>query len=157
MMFIRYRKIICVTRGLMALSTLALSLPVLSDEPSEAQLLLTDYFDKAAVCATASVEAISEPAPSIVSILLAIEPVTQRGLLKMSLEQKDDWFSLHCPPQFHPVWQRQPELADIVVTGSLAVDEVHELSCVQYQNATYNRIKDARNRVRKRLDELFDN
>lgn len=103
-------------------------------QPTLSQQLLDAYFKTAGVCTTSQVENI-EDTGQIVTITVSIEPVTRDALPRLSEADRDNWFSLHCPPEIHGVWHQEHPPEDVQVTGTIGEDQSYTLSCVQHQEA----------------------
>lgn len=141
--------------GILALTALLLQGTALhAGSPTLSQQLLQSYFDTAGVCTTSQVIEIRDTV-DIVTIEIDIEPKTRKGLMSMDTASRDDWFSLHCPPEIHGVWRHPEAPNDILVTGTIGEDkEAYTLSCVDYQQAQWGaRELTLRNRIQLWLQE----
>lgn len=106
-------------------------------QPSLSQQLLDSYFKTAGVCTSSQVQNIRDTG-ELVTIEISIEAQTRKSLLAMTRQDRDNWFSLHCPPEIHGVWHQENPPADIQVTGQIAADDNYTLSCVDYQKNQWN-------------------
>jgi len=105
-----------------------------SNDPTLSQQLLQTYFDTAGVCTTSEIRHLHDNG-DVVTIEIGIEPDTREGLTQVLAHERDNWISLHCPPETHGVWRQAHPPRDILVTGMLGEDEPFTLSCVDYQQA----------------------
>lgn len=105
--------------------------PALAEENTLSEDLLHTYFATAGVCTTSSIRQIEDDG-RIVFISIDIENSTRNALTRMTQYDRDNWFSLHCPPQIHGVWQQASPPEDILVEGWLAEDQAVTLSCVDF-------------------------
>lgn len=120
---------LCITTA--QAETTALS-PV--DDSTPSQQLLQTYFDTAGVCTTSEISKLQDNG-DVVTIEINIEPDTRKGLAEVLEYDRDNWFSLHCPPETHEVWRQTQPPRDILVTGTLEDSEPFTLSCADYQRA----------------------
>lgn len=124
-------------RGRAFLAGLLLAIaPAWAEQPVVTSLsiqLLEAYFDTAGVCTTSSVKSIRDDTTQV-TIEIEIEAATRKSLQGMDDAARDDWFSLHCPPEIQGVWHQAHPPDDIRVIGLISADETHELSCIDYQN-----------------------
>ena len=124
-----------------------------TNKPTLSQQLLQAWFDTAGVCTTSVVEDIRDDG-HIVNIDISIETQTRKALEGMSHADRDDWFSLHCPPEIHGVWHQPQPPADILFAGKISVDQSHTLSCVTYQETSWARRE---NTMRNKLQRWLEN
>ena len=104
----------------------------LTEDSTLSQQLLQTYFDTAGVCSTSEISQLHDNG-DVVTIEIGIEPDTRKGLTQVLDHERDNWFSLHCPPEIHGVWRQAHPPRDILVTGMLGEDAPFTLSCVDYQ------------------------
>ncbi len=124
-----------------------------ADSQTLSEQLLGAYFDIAGVCTTSQVIELRDDG-DIVTIEIDIEPNTRKGLSKMHKEDRDDWFSLHCPPEIHGVWRQPEPPRDILVTGLIGDEEYYTLSCVTFQQDQWTmRESSLRDRLQSWLEE----
>jgi len=122
---------------------------------SLSEQLLHSYFATAGACTTSQVQSIVDT-NGIVVIELDIEPSTKLALQAMEPTERDDWFSLHCPPEIHGVWRQKSPPSDIKVRGPLDTASSHELSCSQYQRRENKRQISIRDRILEHIDALLN-
>lgn len=143
---------------------------VLSEELSKLETM-ENYFSSGAFCSTAEVVKIEAHSIGLV-IKLDIEPTTRQALHRMPENQRDDWFSLHCPPEHHPVWAgskkgfdvaieeaKSPEANAILKSGSQkgsAQTPQYSLSCSAYIAEQYSQRLSYRERVRLKIEKLLN-
>lgn len=125
-----------------------------SDAPPDSESLLAEYFRAASVCSTAEVSSIKEQ-DGLIKIRLLIESATRNGIRKLNAADRNDWFSLHCPPESHRIWSHSYGLHDIIVSGLLSNDEDYQLSCVNYYQTASRRMQSATSRVQQQLNRLL--
>lgn len=148
--------------GLILSAALVLHGPALqADSPTLSQQLLQAYFDTAGVCTTSKVTDIRDSG-TVVTVEIEVEPMTRKGLTSMPNDSRDDWFSLHCPPEIHGVWHQAEPPTDIRVIGNLGEgmgnDTQYTLSCVDYQSAQWGtRELTLRNKIQLWLEEKLNN
>ncbi|ASJ71039.1 hypothetical protein IMCC3135_04630 [Granulosicoccus antarcticus IMCC3135] len=123
--------------GMLLVGTYLLSGLTHGAQPTLSQQLLDAYFKTAGVCSTSQVQTI-EDAEDVVTITIAIEPQTLDTLLNLAKPDRNNWFSLHCPPEIHGVWHQENPPADIQVQGQIEENQLYSLSCVQYQQDQWN-------------------
>jgi len=123
----------------MALSCLSVAdaaaqtaLPPNADGSSVSRQILQNYFDTAGVCTTSDISRLRDDG-DVITIEIIIESNTRRSLAQVLDHERDNWFSLHCPPEVHAVWRQPHPPGDILITGMLEGDESFTLSCVDYQ------------------------
>ena len=104
----------------------------LTASPTLSQQLLDSYFKTAGVCTTSQVQNIRDSG-ELVTIEISIQAQTRKGLQGMTTQDRDNWFSLHCPPEIHGVWHQENPPTDIQVTGQIAPEQNYTLSCVEFQ------------------------
>ncbi len=109
----------------------------LGEQPTLSQQLLDSYFKTAGVCTSSQVQNIRDTS-ELVTIDISIEAQTRKSLLTMTSQDRDNWFSLHCPPEIHGVWHQKNPPNDIQVTGQIAPDQTYTLSCVDFQQKQWN-------------------
>ncbi|MFK7859436.1 MAG: hypothetical protein AB8B64_11455 [Granulosicoccus sp.] len=126
-----------------------------SSEKSASAQLLQSYFDTAGVCTTSSVDSIVET-PEHLTVNIAIEKATAKALLGASSNLKDNWFSLHCPPEIHGLWRLPEPPDDVLISGALDDTKNHSLSCRAYRDREHARILTFRDRVRVALERLLN-
>ncbi|MGQ7844478.1 hypothetical protein ACUNV4_08385 [Granulosicoccus sp. 3-233] len=105
-----------------------------AEEASLSQQLLQSYFDTAGVCTTSEIDKLHDNG-DVVTVEITIEPDTRSGLAQVLEHERDNWFSLHCPPEIHGVWRQAQPPRDILISGLISDDEPYTLSCVDYQSA----------------------
>ena len=146
-----YRRRITTTVALWLLGS-----AVQAANPTLSQELLRSYFDTAGVCTTSQVSNIRDDG-DIVTIEIAIEAGTREGLTKMQNSDRDNWFSLHCPPEIHGVWRQAHPPSDILVTGKLGAEQAYTLSCVEFQRNQWGvRELTIRDKIQRWLEEKLD-
>lgn len=111
---------------------LLVSSNTLGQQPTLSQQLLDAYFRTAGVCTTSQVQTIRDTG-DLVTIDISIEAPTRHSLLAMTEADRDNWFSLHCPPEIHGVWRQDNPPDDILVSGQIAPDQTYTLSCTGFQ------------------------
>lgn len=121
---------------------------------SLSEQLLQSYFSTAGVCTTSKVQSITDSG-GLVTIELDIESSTKLALQKMETPARNDWFSLHCPPEIHGIWSQKSPPDDIMISSSLSSSVTHELSCLQYRQAENRRRLSLREKIRLRISELL--
>jgi len=126
--------------------------------PTLSQQLLRSYFDTAGVCTSSQVTDIRDTG-TLVTIEVVIEPATRESLSNMNDQDRDNWFSLHCPPEIHGVWRQANPPDDVVVTGQIEEKAPpYSLSCVAFQsNQRGDRDVTLRGRLQRWLEETLDN
>lgn len=116
--------------------------------------LLQSFFDTAGVCTTSSIESIVENTEHV-AVTISIQPATAKALLDVSDSLKDDWFSLHCPPEIHGVWRQPQPPGDVLVSGAINDTTDHTLSCRRYLQLDQNQPISVKERIRRAVDKLF--
>ena len=146
--------------GIIATAVLSLcAAPLQAASPTLSQQLLRAYFDTAGVCTTSRVSNILDRGDTI-TIEIDIEPATRASLAGKSVQDRDDWFSLHCPPEFHGVWRQPDPPEDVLVTGLIGenANEPYTLSCIEYQQQGWDKRElTLRGRLQRWLEEKLDN
>ena len=133
-----YRSLSVKIHRVLLLSGLLLaSANTLGEQSTLSQQLLDSYFKTAGVCTTSQVQNIRDTG-ELVTIEISIEAQTRKGLLAMTSQDRDNWFSLHCPPEIHGVWHQENPPTDIQVSGQIAPDQNYTLSCVEFQQNQWN-------------------
>jgi len=146
--------------GSHAIRSVSLAFAVLLVSPvaeaqSLSQQLLQSYFSTAGVCTTSRVQSITDSG-GIVTIKLDIESATKLALQKMEQSARNDWFSLHCPPEIHGVWRQQSPPNDITISSALSSSVTHELSCLQYRQDENTHRLSIREKIRLRISNLLN-
>ncbi len=125
----------------------------MGEQPTLSQQLLDSYFKTAGVCTTSQVQNIRDTG-ELVTIEISIEAQTRQGLLSMTDQDRDNWFSLHCPPEIHGVWHQENPPDDIQVSGQIAAGQNYTLSCVEFQqNQWIKRESTLKDRILKWLEK----
>ncbi|MFK8081119.1 MAG: hypothetical protein AB8B97_12600 [Granulosicoccus sp.] len=144
--------VVCLTATF--LFTLTLPPVVRAIETDTSAQLLQSYFDTAGVCTNSSVNSIVEENKGVI-VNIAVEAATAQALLSASGKLRDDWFSLHCPPEIHGVWTQPQPPVDVLISGALDATENHSLSCRDYQNMQTTRTLSFSDRVRAALERML--
>ena len=141
---------------------------VIAQEQSKIDIL-KEYFSDGSHCSTAKVVEIGY-IDSALTINLKIEPATSQALLKMSEKHKDDWFSLHCPPEYHPVWANSNSGFDVTIKEALNPESTakaisqsdrrqtpqYNLSCTAYIAQQYSKRLSYSERVKLKIQKLLN-
>jgi hypothetical protein len=151
-----------------ALLLLPITSSVIAQEPSKIDIL-KKYFSDGSHCSTAKVVEI-ESIDSALSINLKIEPATRQALLKMSEKHRNDWFSLHCPPEHHAVWANSNSRFDVTIKEAfnpepnekaisqrdLRQPPQYNLSCTAYFAEQYSQRLSYSERVKLKIQKLLN-
>ncbi|MFT6301457.1 MAG: hypothetical protein ACI9XK_000421 [Granulosicoccus sp.] len=153
-----------------AVLLLVTSSSVASEELSKLEIL-EDYFSSGALCSTSEVVKL-EANNNGLTVSLEIEPATRKALYKMPENRRDDWFSLHCPPEHHPVWANSNKRFDVTIAELLTPDAntslesnakkgatqtpQYNLSCLAYIEEQYSQRLSYRERVRLKIENLLN-
>ena len=137
-MFFSHRSFtVKIHRILLPCVSFLVSATTIAEQPTLSQQLLNSYFKTAGVCTTSQVQNIRDTG-ELVTIEIIIEAQTRKRLLAMASQDRDNWFSLHCPPEIHGVWHQKNPPNDIQVTSQIAPDQNYTLSCVDFQQNQWN-------------------
>lgn len=123
-------------------------------ESNSPKQLLQSFYDTAGVCTTSSIESIAENRHDL-TVHINIEKTTAKALIGVSGSRKDDWFSLHCPPEIHGIWKVHEPSHDVLISGLLGQSEHHTLSCLNYLKRDQIREQTFRQRIRTALERML--
>lgn len=130
------------------------SLPGRAETPTFSEQLLQSYFDTAGVCTTSSIDSIIEGTDHV-TVNISIQAATAKALLDVSDTLRDDWFSLHCPPEIHGVWRQPQPPGNVLVSGAITNTVHHALSCRRYLQLDREQPLSIKKRIKRAVDKLF--
>ena len=127
-----------------------------ASESTLSEQLLQSYFDTAGVCSSSSIESITESEDRL-SVIIGIPKAEANALINVSDDLKDDWFSLHCPPEIHGVWHQPQPPEDVLVSGVLKDTRQYTLSCRDYLGLEKDQPDPSlRQQIARTIEQLFE-